>query len=361
MHRAELAVLAAAVIALLAPIPQDFVERWFSAGLYPLIQRALTPATNLLPVAILDILVLAALVRLTVGLVRTVRRAWQQRSLRPVLSGAFDLVAAAAAVYLVFLLLWGFNYRRVPMTVRLDVTNGAPAADMVMALGRRAVREMNQLHAPAHRAGWNAMEWRDPDLRGAFMTVQGILSDASPAAPGRLKQSLLGFYFRWTSVDGMVNPFGLEVLANPDLLPFERPFVAAHEWAHLAGYADESEASFVGWLTTLHANDAARYSGWLFLYWQVSGDVSGDERRELASMLEDGPRRDVDAIVDRLRRGGWPLLRTAGWAVYDQYLKANRVDAGIRSYSEVVTLILRARFDDSWTPARRDSRRSPAP
>ena len=47
----------------------------------------------------------------------------------------------------------------------------------------------------------------------------------------------------------MVDPFALEVMANPDLLPVERPFVAAHEWAHLAGYADESEANFVGWLT----------------------------------------------------------------------------------------------------------------
>src|SRR5690606_39996891 len=56
------------------------------------------------------------------------------------------------------------------------------------------------------------------------------LADAPPAVPGRLKRSLLGFYFRWASIDGMVNPFGLEVLRNPDLLPFERPFVAAHEW-----------------------------------------------------------------------------------------------------------------------------------
>ena len=38
--------------------------------------------------------------------------------------------------------------------------------------------------------------------------------------------------------------------------------VAAHEWAHLAGYADESEANFVGWLTCARASDAARYSGW---------------------------------------------------------------------------------------------------
>ena len=165
---------------------------------------------------------------------------------------------------------------------------------------------------------------------------------------------MLGPYFRWTSVDGMINPFGLEVLVNPDLLPFERPFVAAHEWAHLAGYADESEASFVGWLTCLRADAAARSSGWLALSWQVSGEVDQTEtRRRSIGTLGAGPRADINAIVDRIRRSEQPWLRDAGWRVYDQYLKANRVEEGIRSYGTVLTLILRARFDEGWTdPAR---------
>jgi hypothetical protein len=165
---------------------------------------------------------------------------------------------------------------------------------------------------------------------------------------------MLGPYFRWTSVDGMINPFGLEVLINPDLLPFERPFVAAHEWAHLAGYADESEASFVGWLTCLRADAAAQYSGWLALYWQVNGEVNQAERAAIGNTLAAGPRADMAAVVERIRRSEQPWLRDAGWRVYDQYLKANRVEEGIRSYGTVLTLILRARFDEGWTPVRRD-------
>jgi hypothetical protein len=171
--------------------------------------------------------------------------------------------------------------------------------------------------------------------------------------PGRIKRSLYETYFRWTSVDGMVNPFALEILANPDLLPFERPFVAAHEWAHLAGYANEAEANFVGWLTCVRSDVAAQYSGWLFLYWQASGELSSARRSELWELLEAGPRRDVEAIIERLRRGQLPALRRASWVLYDQYLRANRVEEGVRSYGEVVTLVLRARFDEGWTPVRR--------
>jgi hypothetical protein len=39
--------------------------------------------------------------------------------------------------------------------------------------------------------------------------------------------------------------------------------------------------------------------------------------------------------------------------VYDQFLKANRVEHGIRNYGAVITLILRARFEENWTPVRR--------
>jgi hypothetical protein len=38
--------------------------------------------------------------------------------------------------------------------------------------------------------------------------------------------------------------------------------------------------------------------------------------------------------------------------VYDSYLKANRVEEGVRSYGAVVNLILRARFEDGWRPVR---------
>ncbi len=64
------------------------------------------------------------------------------------------LVTTAAVVYLVFLMLWGFNYRRVPMSERLVVESGPPAADAVLALGMEAATQLNALHADAHRAGW---------------------------------------------------------------------------------------------------------------------------------------------------------------------------------------------------------------
>ena len=353
MAVAEVAVVALAILAAFAPISPESVERWFSTGVYPVIQRGITPISNAMPLAVFDAALVVAVLWAGTALFRGMRASWRTRRPAPLLRTIGHLAASGALVYLVFLGAWGLNYRRVPMERRLDVSAASPSSSAVVELGVRAAAEMNALHAAAHTAGWAGEEWRDQSLLTAFAEVERALSDAPPAVPGRLKRTLFGPYFRWTGVDGMINPFGLEVLANPDLLPFERPFVAAHEWAHLAGYADESEANFIAWLTGIRGRVPAQYSAWLSLYWQVSGAVSAAERARIAETLEAGPRRDVDAIVARLRRGRWPMLQAAGWAVYDQYLKANRVDEGVRSYDAVVDLILRVRFDAGWTPVRR--------
>ena len=344
-----------ALAAALVPVSPAAVERWFSTGLYPRIQRLITPLSNAIPVALFDLLVIAAVIGVGTVVVRSVRQAIRTRTYVPVLRGAAGILVAASLIYLWFLGFWGLNYRRIPMTERLRVSPGAPEPAAVLKLGLQAASELHALHAAAHGEGWPVQPAGDETLRRGFMEIQRALADSPVATPGRLKHTILGPYFRWTSVDGMVNPFGLEVLVNPDLLPFERPMVAAHEWAHLAGYADEAEASLVGWLTCLRGGPAARYSAWLLMYWQVNAELTQSERARLAAALAPGPRQDLEAIVARLRRGEWPLLRTAGWQVYDQYLKANRVEEGVRSYGLVVTLVLRATFDDGWLPVRREA------
>src|SRR5262249_38737750 len=139
----------------------------------------------------------------------------------------------------------------------------------------------------------------------------------------------------------------LETLVAGDLLPVERPFVLAHEWSHLAGYAEESEASFVGWLTCVRAGDEHAYSGWLFLYGETIFSLGADDRRTLPELAA-GPRADRRAISERFRRNVSPRVSAAGWLVYDRFLKANRVEAGAASYADVVRLVLGAKFGPDW-------------
>jgi len=136
----------------------------------------------------------------------------------------------------------------------------------------------------------------------------------------------------------MTNPLFLEVILNPDLLPFERPDVLAHEWGHLAGYADESEASFVAWLACLRGDALAKYSGWLAAYRRTVNGLPRPMHAQLPP-LDAGPRADLQAIAVRLGRAS-PALSGAARGVYDSYLKANRIQEGIENYDAVIQLIL---------------------
>jgi hypothetical protein len=353
----ELMLIATAAVLAVAPARPSWVESWYSTSLYPRLQLMLTPLSNHVPFAILDPLVIGVSAAAVLTFVRIARAGWH-REFTTAGRWLVHLAAGAAALYVLFLFLWGFNYRRIQMSNRLVLDRPAPTEAEVLQLGLTASGELNRLYAAAHQQPDAVSEVADAPLRDAFADVQGALSDAPHAVPGLLKQSLFGPYFRWSGVDGMVNPFGLEVIVNPDLLPFERPFVAAHEWGHLAGYADESEANLIGWLTCVRALPRHQYSAWFYLYWQINGELTGNGRARLNATLEEGPRRDITAVIARLRAGQIPALQQASWQVYDKYLKANRVESGVRSYSEVVTLLLRARFGPEWTPVRRAA---PAP
>ena len=167
------------------------------------------------------------------------------------------------------------------------------------------------------------------------------------------KSTLLDWYFRRAAVDGMTDPYFLETLVSATLLPFERPFVVAHEWSHLAGVADEGDANFLAWLACVQAPPPAQYSGWLFLYSEVAGGLRGPARADVAALLGPGPRADLAAIRARLTRQVDRRLFAVGQRVYDRYLKANRVEAGVESYGHVVQLVLGVRFGPGWVPQPR--------
>lgn len=333
-----------AILVALAPTPSAWVERWYSDAAYLDLQNLLTPLTNRTSVAVLDALGIAGAVVLLARWVRMVRVAPGARW-RALVSIAADLLVLAAALYLAFVGLWGLNYRRVPLAEKLEVERSTVGRDAVVAASRRAVSELNRLAPRARPRPWPAIDDMPDRLAPAYARVQQELWMSAHAAPGRPKRSLVEWWFRRTGVDGMTNPFGLEVLVDRRVTPPERPFVLAHEWAHLAGYADESEANFIGWLICQRGDDQVRYSGWLAVYPYLLESVAASEREALARDLGPGPREDLAAIAARLR-ATTPALRRAARRVYDRFLQANRVEAGIESYSQVVWLLVGARFEN---------------
>src|SRR5262245_57267555 len=103
-------IVAVAFAAAVLPIDSAAVERRYSTSIYPRIQGILTPASNLVPFALFDVLTVGAVVTLILAVAVAVSTSRQGRSFQPVRNLLFAIAAWAAAVYLIFLGVWGLNY-----------------------------------------------------------------------------------------------------------------------------------------------------------------------------------------------------------------------------------------------------------
>jgi hypothetical protein len=343
LHRALLALQAAVIILaaglLVLPLPPHLVERHYADNFYPWLQTNLTSWSNTSGASLFDVLAGAVVIALLVIWGRRLRQAWRTRSVQPVLRAVRTTVVAAAVMYLWFAIAWGLNYGREPLegAIGYQASRVTPAA--VRALAGRATSEANRLHAAAHAAGFPEVGDMPAPLVRSLHETERRLGRPRPTTPGRPKRTLLAFFFRASGVDGMHAPFLLETLLNPALTPPERPAVLAHEWAHLAGYAPEADASFVGLLTALGADTPSQYGAWLALFDHAVGQLPAGERRSWVAQLGPGPTADRQAISVRLDARVEVVAR-ASWDTYDQYLKLQGVEEGLQSYSRVVELLL---------------------
>jgi hypothetical protein len=327
-----------ALAATLVPLPAVAVERYFSQGLYPRIQAIVTPASNLLPVGVADVVIGILLIVIGVGFLRMRRsQGWKHAAT----TSALNVIMLAAVGQLLFLGVWGLHYRRVPLEQKLDFDRSYVTDANALALAAEAVRRLNALHATAHSTAFDSDR-----LATAFAEAQRAMGFARETRVGRPKHSLLGLYVEKAAFSGVAEPVFLEVVLHPRLLPIQKPRVLAHEWAHLAGFADESEASFLEWMACLRGDPLAQYSGWMSAYSLAASAVPARGRVTLPR-LDPGPRQDYRDVA-AVYRGSSRMISIAARSTYDSYLKANRVSEGMANYDAVLKLMLGTTLGRDW-------------
>ena len=335
-----------AVIVLLVPIPAWVIEDFYSRDMYPWLQHLVTSVTNVLPLAVLDVL-LVVIVLLVLNRMRRLFHVMRQRGVIDALWEAFRRVVRFASVMaILFYWAWGFNYRRMPLDSIVPGGMPRPTVDMLQTGFSDAAALAGRLRPLTQRDEGNFHSIK-LDLKDPINEALALVKRTKLDTPSEPKFSLvLTPFFRWSGVTGMINPFGLETVVLPDLLPYERPFVLAHEWAHLAGQADEAEASAVGWLACMKAGPVAAYSASLFLISETAAAMPAEARETSMARLDVGVKSDLDAIEQRMKQQR-PAVRRTTARVYDEYLKANRVADGSASYGRALTLILSSPFKES--------------
>jgi hypothetical protein len=352
----KIAVVALSLLLTIFQLPASFIERFYSNGFYARLQALLTPLTNYLPFAVYDLLIVAVMIGIPVWWMVRIAKTEKGRRLRKAAKLLLNTIVLTATVFLLFQLLWGFNYMREPLTEKLDYDAERINEEVAIGLYRLCIERLNAEVEEAHQTNLpDDEEWRrriQPSYN-VLLKEFGRPGDITLATP---KATLFDKYLEASGITGLLNPFGHETIVGRGYHSLDRAFILAHEWGHLAGFADEAEASFVGLLALLRSEDAAcRYAGWLELYTHF--DLSKKDGEWLKERNIEMPRLtqqvgdDLREMTEEARkRRPIAIVSNAQWQMYDQFLKAQHATA---NYDELSLLMMGTRFNTDWSPIHR--------
>lgn len=159
----------------------------------------------------------------------------------------------------------------------------------------------------------------------------------------RVKKLRLSRVMSALGYTGVYIPFTGEANVNVDFPAALLPDTVAHELAHQRGAASENEANFAAIAACLTCgDDVYAYSGALSA-WTYLGNALYKYDREAYSALYRSldPRVQADILASNAYWAQFesPVSQVSG-AVYDSFLKGYGETDGIRSYGEVVGLLL---------------------
>jgi hypothetical protein len=341
------------VLIVLIQVAQLFpawIEKNYSTEWYGHISFALRNITGWAPFSIGDIgyvlfgcWLLISIIRRIIQLVKG-QYGWKQLG-----NSILKILHGILWIYIWFTVLWGLNYSRQGIASQLQLHPEEYCKEDVKALTEQLINTVNELRRQIKDSTLPARS-----LTSIFVEANNSYERAEKDYPflahptASIKPSLyspLGSYFGFT---GYYNPFSGEAQVRSDIPRILIPYIACHEMAHQIGYASESEANFVGYLTASASADVYfRYSVYLdmFSYAQseeikwylIDRDISGiktvikENRTHLDSLVRKD-RKEIREFFYKRSNKVSPLVSN----VYDQYLKMNKQFAGINSYNEVI-------------------------
>lgn len=337
------------ILPALISLNPNAVERIYSRGVYPLIAGAIGFLTGLLPFSIAEWLLYALVIGLpALILVTLIRALLHKMRWAKFLRLIVTILILFGIALNTFYVLWGFNYSRntLAQQLSLDVRN----------------RSVDELESLCFQLASDAVSLRaqvQEDERGVFRLPKGITDCLRriPKAYEQLEKQVPQFVGRaarpkyvlgaeglsWAGISGIYIPFTVEPNVNTHQPALLIPSSAAHESAHSLGIAREDEANFAAYLACLSSNDPTlQYSGVMLALIHCGNELYRAwpaVYRELYATYSQGMLRDLadyDAYWDSYEG---PVEEAVN-DVNDGYLKYNGQEEGVKSYGEMVDLLL---------------------
>ena len=349
--------LAAYIIAITLARLVPSLGRAYTRTIYPAIASVIAPISSAIPLPIGDIFITASIGWIIVYPIYSICH--KKQSKRKTIARVAEYLAW---VYVWFYVAWGLNYSQPDIYQRMNMQPAEVSADNFRSFAYRYADSLNAEYERERIKGEKSMFGMEVKRAGkAFKAdVQNLIfkgyddmeHDAEemginhtlcrrPPAKTMLFSSLSSM----AGVTGSMAPFFSEFTLNADLQPHEYPATYAHEYAHFLGIANEGEANFYSYVAcTASADSGIRFSG----YYHILFHVLGNMRKLLGEQEYAAYLNRINPEIIRLARHDrqyWlsrrsTVLDSAQDFVYNIYLRGNRVEGGMKSYSGVIGMLM---------------------
>jgi len=329
-------ILAGATLLLfnLIPYQSQFIETYFSRGLFRLFRIMWDHSFGFLPIPNIYLLIIGCIYYLS--LIRkknSCKSRFLNLSKRFVILGSFLLIC--------FYWCWGFNYKRIDVRQTLGLTKAQMSVNDLYDEYERVTDSLDALRTVITAQG---TDLTDPiSERSLRSELEQLYTDISLPNTGRVrvrrirpKGALLHI-----STSGVYLPFVGEGHIDAGLHPLTHPFTMMHEMSHGYGWTGEDVCNFLALLGTVRSKDpVVRYSGYMG-YWRYlrSNAYHADKQRfkTVEIVISEAVKKDYNDVLDYQDRypDFLPKLRDL---FYDNYLKAHGIPDGLTNYSAIVTL-----------------------
>ena len=328
-------------------VGNPFVEKYYSDFFYLFISEKLRLMTGWISIPIGDLLYLFMIISLIYFVF------FRIKSSKNIL---LNLGSSAFIFIFLFYVLWGFNYKRIPIKDHLEISGDFEKNELI-TFTENLIDTINKKHVflfkndsirPINEYSFKQnLEISKNNLDKLEEKIPIIKSDYKNIS---VKKSLFSLPLTYMGFSGYINPFTNEANINYKIPSTSLIFVINHEIAHQLGIASEKDANFISYLMLTSSEDEyLRYCGLSYALRLCLNELSKFDYEKYKYLLQRVNKGIIKEYVEinKFWKNYEGKIEEVSKKSYDIYLKQNNIQSGIKNYNESISLILKYKFQAS--------------
>ena len=315
-----------------------FTEAYYSQLFYPWVFEIHRFFFNKFPFSLGDILYLTFAILI---INRFIRKSYYWY-LRP-WSFFNDLGVVLILFLWIFHLSWGLNYHRLALSEQLGISTDYDLEELTAGI-KELIVNVNQLQKELVKV--DSLPVIPNNSKSFFLKSTTVYHPTKPSLTFELldvKRSLFSIPLSYMGYAGYLNPFTLESQINSKMPTLNLVTTSLHETAHQMGYASEKEANFIAYQSAIkNDNPYIRYAGYSFALRYFFSELIAINRpraNHLAKKINSGVLKNFKETSDFWKKYENPF-GVIFEKIYHIFLKANGERSGLKSYNEMVGLVI---------------------